>query len=73
MTRTIPIVDLHGRFAATEDEQFAFVNGYIGEMILYPRKLAKEIGEILGITYRTIQVFYYGTPDDRLKDLFGYE
>ena len=73
MTRTVPIVDLHGGFAATEDEEFAFVNNYIGEMVLYPRKLSKEIGAILDITYRTIPVFYYGTPDDRLKDLFGYK
>lgn len=46
---------------------------YIGEDVLRPKPIAQAVRRALGLRpLRTIQVFYYGQPDARLRALFGY-
>lgn len=61
-------------FYVTTDRLIALANGYIGEMYLQPKLLNDTIHQLLtGRVIKTYYIYYYGEPDQYLKDLFNYE
>ncbi len=70
----IPVLSMNGEYGITRNLEFAMANSYIGEQVIYPRPLAFEITRMLSNRLiRPMHLFYYGTPDERLRKLFGYE
>ena len=58
----------------TLDINVAMVNGYIGENFCDIRPSVNAIRKELGLKHLRDRLhwFYYGTPDSRLKTMFGY-
>ena len=71
--REIPVYEPDGQYHSTKDRDLAMANGYIGEYPFYPNKIAYSVGLCFKRRYRPFVGFYYGTPDEHLKKLFGYE
>ena len=70
----IPIVDLKDKYAITTDLSIALVNNYIGEITIIPILLTNAIRLELKLPqYKEELLIYYGTPNKRLKQLFGYK
>ena len=69
----IPIVDLDGAFAITKSLQFALANNYIGEIPVRPTLMSLSILSTVGLHREPFTIYYYGTPDKYLKELFGYD
>lgn len=60
-------------YATTDSLEYAISNDYIGELMLYPDDLAQRMHIALtGKYYPPIMVYYYGKPDDELKEKFNY-
>ena len=74
MSELIPIVDLHGKWSITLNLSFAMANNYIGEVRVQPKQTAVAVLKNVkgGRMYKSWTNIYYGTPDERLKKLFGY-
>lgn len=61
-------------FYATRDVTAALMNGYIGEIPIYPTPIAKAIHYMSTGKYMCdLLIFYYGERDQRLSTLFGYD
>ena len=62
-------------YRGTDDIHTALAsNKYIGEDVLRPRVLPYVIhGMLTGYRLPFIPVYYYGEPDDHLKERFGYD
>lgn len=73
MSREIPIYDMQGQYASTLDMDLAMLNDYIGEVVIRPKVLDEAIGLITGRRLFTGTVFYYGTPDEELRQKFYYK
>ena len=56
----------------TTNPAVAMTGGYIGESRIRPSIIAWSIGNVLGQRYASFTVYYYGVPDARLKERFGY-
>ncbi len=51
----------------------AMMNGYIGEVDLVPDKISNAVRQATGKRkMRTVRMYYYGTPDKRLSEMFGH-
>ena len=67
-----PPAHLNGGFKTTLNIDEAIANNYIGEIVIHPKKIAAAVGLFFGSRYNSFVLYYYGTPDERLKKLFGY-
>ena len=59
------------RFQVTTNKNKALVNHYFGEILMVPKKVAQAVAKELGKKYQTFWIYYYGTPNQRLRELFG--
>ncbi len=51
----------------------AIMGGYIGKLDLVPDKLSNAVRWAFGRRkIGTVRMYYYGTPDKRLSEMFGY-
>ena len=49
-------------------------NDYIGEIPIKPKLLVNFVRWTMGLElYPNFTIFYYGTPDQHAKELFGLE
>ena len=72
--RGVPVMDMCGGHGLTTNMNLALCNGYIGELHIRPTPIADAVNlAIRGKRIQGVALFYYGTPDDRLKRIFGYE
>jgi len=71
---TVPILDMGDNWSMTADLGLAMSNNYIGEQTLRPKVLSAVVSEILtGKRLMATHVYYYGTPNARLRKLFYWD
>ncbi len=69
----VPIYNMDGRYSTTTDLSVALANNYIGEVVVTPKYLVNCMAAIFKKPYyKPVKTYYYGTPDEYLKDKFGY-
>ena len=74
MGRLIEILDLNGGYAQTLDRDIAMTNNYIGDMPIYPNRITNLVKTLIGRPLlKPFIIIYYGTPDERLAEIFGYK
>jgi len=57
----------------TLNRQYAMTHYYIGEMVIRPNLVTVAVrAAVKRKAPQPAMFYYYGEPDDRLKELFGY-
>ena len=69
----VPVYEPDGDYHGTTSRTLAMANDYIGEYPFYPNRISYAVGLVFGKRYKAFIGFYYGTPDEHLKELFGYK